>query len=76
MRNFPETRLSLSTDDTSVPDGTYYGIATWSTKARDYVDQPGIYESESEARKHCPMGTRTVRWTVFRGLVTTRKGLR
>jgi hypothetical protein len=61
---------------TTVADGIYFGVAAWSAKARDYLDIPGLYGSESEARAHSPMGTRLVRWSVADGSVTTRRGLR
>lgn len=65
--------------DTDMADGTYYGIATWDTSHRDYRDEPGVYKSETAARAACDaraVGSRLVRWTVFAGSVTTRRGLR
>jgi hypothetical protein len=72
-----EIKLSLGSD-TTVADGTYFGLATWSATERDYRDVPGLYATEREARKNGgdAVGTRLVRWTVFRGSVTTRRGLR
>lgn len=72
--NLTDAMLKLG-QETTVPDGTYYGTAAWDTKARDYLDRPGLYRTEGDARKNCPMGTRMVRWTVHNGSVTTRRGL-
>lgn len=61
-----------------VADGTYFGVATWSTAQRDYLDVPGVYASEPAAREGGggATGSRLVRFTVHGGSVTTRKGLR
>lgn len=64
---------------TDAADGTYYVVAVWDAKKRDYVDDPsaGVFRSGTDAqlagaRK---MGTRLVRYTVSDGFVTTRRGL-
>jgi hypothetical protein len=71
------TALKLNAE-TTLADGAYYGVATWSAPARDYVDVPGAYQTEHEARTNGggEVGSRLVRWTVYRGSVTTRRGLR
>lgn len=71
------TKLSLGAG-TMLEDGTYFGVAVWNAAARDYVDVPGVYLTEYEARANGggAMGARLVRWTVSGGSVTTRRGLR
>jgi hypothetical protein len=77
-RHLSNTKLYLGSD-TDLADGTYYGVARWDSAHRDYRDVPGVYHSESDARSlggAAAVGSRIVRWTVYRGSVTTRRGLR
>lgn len=61
-----------------IADGVYFGVATWDGSHRDYLDVPGVYASEGEARANGggATGSRLVRWTISKGVVTTRRGLR
>jgi len=83
MQNYqisPDATLKLGRD-TPLSDGTYFAIAVWTPGARDYLDIPGLYSSESAARsardkmQYGGTGTRTIRYTVHKGAVTTRRGL-
>jgi len=78
MTKIADIRLSMNLD-VDLADGTYYGVALWDRKARDYLDVPGLYAQQSDARDAgravVSVGSRPVRWTVFRKSVTTRKAL-
>lgn len=70
------TKLNLGSA-TQVADGTWYALATWDNKHRDYREDAalGIYDSADEAAAAKKMGTRLVRYTIHQGAVTTRRGL-
>lgn len=63
---------------TEVPDGTWFALAPWDAKARDYVEDPslGIHSrinaAYSERKK---IGVRAIRYTVHNGYVTTRRAM-
>ena len=72
-----EIKLHLGSE-TEAADGVHFGLAVWDAAKRDYADVAGLFASESDARKGGgdKIGTRLVRWTVSKGFVTTRRGLR
>lgn len=74
----PNARLHLG-QPTTVPDGTWFAIAVWDTKQRDYIDSPslGLHSRSTPEmeRAASPVGHRVIRYTVWQGFVTTRRGL-
>ncbi len=74
----PDASLTLG-GATTVPDGTWYAIAVWNSKRRDYFDDPakGLHPSQDigAMQLSLPVGSRLVRYTVSKGYVTTRRGL-
>jgi len=59
---------------TTVPDGEWFAVATWSRAERDYIEDPkiGLFSRQPLS---LPVGSRAIRYTVYDGYVTTRRGL-
>ena len=79
----PNTKLTLG-KATTVADGTWFAVAVWNGRARDYVEDPalGLYSDDTLAPSYAqfqaattPVGRRAIRYTVHHGVVTTRRAL-
>ena len=78
-RGNPPNRDEVSLPESSgaIPDGTWYTVAVWDCRVRDYVERPGVHGSRDIDSLHLslPVGSRLIRYTVHQGRVTTRRAM-